>query len=217
MNAPTITSLTSEDTVRVLLALNALGYWISAERKVELAAALAAPGGYVGDCYDAGGHYVQFLVRPPVHDEYEHTGVSLYVSSGGYLAMLRPEAAKQFKRHPPEFTTDGLEMVFWHDGASFVFSTDCSVGYIATIIHWGIVDLNLAELTSTRFVAHDHGTLRDGPCYSCLAVGQGGTTLKCFVCNGTGQPVTAGHNDCWLCGGRCEVVRFVGELTDGDD
>jgi len=55
-------------------------------------------------------------------------------------------------------------------------------------------------------IRHDHGTLRDGPCYGCEALTLGGQSVPCDDCNGTGEPLREGDIDCYGCGGNFNVV-----------
>lgn len=56
-------------------------------------------------------------------------------------------------------------------------------------------------------ITHDHGTLRDGPCFGCEALALGGVSCTCSECNGTGASRQNSKIDCFGCDGNFSVVQ----------
>lgn len=69
------------------------------------------------------------------------------------------------------------------------------------------------EIVSTErepqidLIKHDYGTYRDGPCLGCEALEQGGESITCPDCGGSGDPQYEGHIACMGCGGNHRVVK----------
>lgn len=69
--------------------------------------------------------------------------------------------------------------------------------------------------TNVEYISHDHGTLRDGPCYACEATTRGlGQRVLCFICKGKGRAIDSPSDDCYKCGGNIYIVAIPsGERT----
>ena len=71
----------------------------------------------------------------------------------------------------------------------------------------------LVNLTEERaeeqfeIIQHDHGSLRDGPCYGCEALKIGGVEIACPTCNSSDKPKVQGNIDCCQCGGNFYIVK----------